>query len=224
MNLSAEENGILVKGFLKKRLIPYDDIKSIVAEAVQRIVVRTYGKEEFVDTSLVNFLGKTPAIYDKIREYNIAYRDETELGEDGVELYSKDEATVIYEKQLDMVKEPCRELVRERLGPKFDLEFRVMSIFAETSVYIQLLRNGKVVSDIPSPMSNYEEDGIADAFDVTQLTYLAEWDPKQKAGRYTMMPEAKDPEKGRKYFLEIVSDFCDEYLEANSREYLDQLP
>ena len=103
MNLSAEENGILVKGFLKKRLIPYDDIKSIVAEAVQRIVVRTYG-------------------------------------------------------------------------------------------------------------------------DVTQLTYLAEWDPKQKTGRYTMMPEAKDPETGKKYFLEIVSDFCDEYLEANSREYLDQLP
>ena len=223
MKFSVEENGILVKGLLKKRLIPYEDIKSIVVETVHRVVIRTYGKEEFVDASTIGFAADM-SIFDKIRKYNISYRDETELGEEGVELYSEDEAIAVFEKQLERVKEPCRELVRERLGPKFDLEFRVLSIYAETSVYLRLLRNGKVVSDIPSPMTNFEEDGIADAFDVTQLTFLVEWDSKAKTGRYIVMEEAKNPEKGKEYFLKVVSDFCDEYLTVNSREYLDQLP
>ena len=223
MKFSVEENGILVKGLLKKRLIPYEDIKSIVVETVHRVVIRTYGKEEFVDTSTIGFAADM-SVFDKIRKYNISYRDETELGKEDIGLYSEAEAKVIFEKQLERVKDPCRDLVKERLGPKFDLEFLVLSIFAETSVNLRLLRNGKVVSDILSPMTNFEEDGITDAFDVTQLTFLVEWDSKENAGRYIVMEEAKDPEKGMEYFLKIVSDFCDGYLAVNSREYLDQLP
>ncbi|MBO4927739.1 MAG: hypothetical protein J5379_05755 [Clostridiales bacterium] len=223
MKINADSECLLVKKLLHTVKVPYGDIKSIVYSEDCKTTVRTHGKQEYRETSLFGLMDRCSIIYDKILDYNIAFKDERTIEEGEGGIFGEEEKNAYVQKFLDAVREDSIAMIKDRIGPKFSLEFLVKDIHLETSLYTRLLKDDKVISDIPNPMINYPEDGIKDAFDVTLLAYLCEWDPKTKTGKYVVLNEALNAEKAKKYMLEQVDTFCNGFLEVNSREYLEQI-
>jgi hypothetical protein len=55
------------------------------------------------------------------------------------------------------------------------------------------------------------------------LLILTEWDPVGRDGKYIVGLDDEEAKDEKAAILASVSEFCDDYLEANSREYLDAL-
>ncbi|MDY6338765.1 MAG: hypothetical protein SPL61_03940 [Saccharofermentans sp.] len=55
------------------------------------------------------------------------------------------------------------------------------------------------------------------------LLILTEWDPVGRDGKYIVGLDDEEAKDEKAALLASVSEFCDDYLEANSREYLDAL-
>lgn len=223
MKITADEYGIFIKKLFKSEKIPYKDITKITIEGLNRTVIKTRFGEEFVDTELMGITFNYPVVMDKILQSNIVFEDKfatSTLTEKIIEEANKQE----YVDSLVAAFEPeAREIIKTRLGERHDISLEVMEIHRDTVLCMRLLRDGVEVTDYPDPYEAYDDVKIRTAFDTETLLMLTEWDPVGRDGKYIVALDDEDAKDEKTALLESVNDFCDDYLEVNSREYLDAL-
>jgi len=226
MRIQADENGFMIKTLLKTVSLPYKDVRSIVVETPKKTVIRSFEKEEYVDTTPGGFTFSYPTVMDMIVMYNIYFRNETAYKESGEDfILGKEEKDKYLSSMVEGAREEARNMVKEQLGPKFDLDLRILEIHQETILCFILLRNGNVVTDMPECIRQYGDEEIPASFDVLTLADLCFWDNSSRSGKYLIIT-SEDLEAGeiKDCIVEKTDMFCYEYLGVNSREYLDQLP
>lgn len=224
MKIIPEKDGLAVKQLFKTVKVPYKDIRSIVITKEQKTVVRTYGKEEYESNGLFGVVDCIPDAMEILVQNKILFRNEFELQEASDDVMEKALAQKRFDEVIESVREEADGMIKKRLGDRFELDMLVKDVELETDLYMRVRRDGKPFRDIPHPMINYQNDSITDAFDLTVLGWLCEWDPAENTSKYMLAEEMESVEVGKKYILEQVKIFCDDMLESNSREYLDQLP
>ena len=223
MKITADGNGIVIKKLFKSEEIPYKDIAKITVEGLNRTVIRTRSGEEYVDTAHMGITFNYPIVMDKIFQSNIVFEDKfatSALTEKIIEEENKQE----YVDSLVAVFEPeAREIIKTKLGERHDIAIEVMEIHRDTVLCMRLLRDGIEVADYPNAYEHYDDMEIRAAFDTETLLMLTEWDPLSRSGRYIVALDDEDAKDEKTALIEAVDYFCDEYLELNSREYLDAL-
>lgn len=164
-----------------------------------------------------------PIVMDKIFQSNIVFEDKfatSALTEKIIEEENKQE----YVDSLVAAFEPeAREIIKTKLGERHDISIEVMEIHRDTVLCMRLLRDGIEVADYPNAYEHYDDVEIMAAFDTETLLMLTEWDPLSRSGRYIVALDDEDAQDEKTALIEAVDYFCDEYLELNSREYLDAL-
>ena len=165
-----------------------------------------------------------PHIYDLIVENDISYQDTFVMSDKSSEVLGEEETQARITKLLSSIREEAGDLVGSLLGKRYDLDLIFKEIHHEKTLYMRLLRDGKVAADVASPSINYPDDGITDSFDHILMAFLCEWDPQKKEAKYVMsLDEAYGFEEERAYLLSEIRSFCKEILEENSKEYLETL-
>lgn len=224
MKIVPEKDGLKIKQLFKSILVPYNDIRSIVVTTDEKTVVRTYGKEEYVSEGLFGVMDEIPDTMNTLKKNKISFRNEFELKHASEDIMEKELAKKHFGEVIDYCRKDADDMIKEGLGARFEIDMLMKDIQMETSLYMRVKRDGKPFDAIPHPMINYKEDDITDAFDVTMLGWLCEWDPATETAKYVLAEEVKTNEAGKKYILEQVKLFCDDMLENNSKEYLENLP
>lgn len=223
MKITADENGIIVKKLFKSEEIPYKEITKITIEGLNRCVIKTRSGEEYVDTVHMGITFNYPVVMDKIVQLGIAFEDKfivSDFPHKFIDELNKQE----YVDTLVAAFEPeAREIIKTRLGERHDISLEVMEIHRDTVLCMRLLRDGVEVTDYPDSYKDYDDVKIREAFDTETLLILTEWDPLSRSGKYIVGLDDEEAHDEKAALIESVNDFCDDYLEVNSREYLDAL-
>jgi hypothetical protein len=224
VKITANENGIVIKKMFKSTEIPYSEISSVVIEGKDKTVIKTRSGEEYVDTSFMGITFNYPVFADKIVEVGIAFEDRfivSDLSDTIIEESDKQE----FVDSLIVSFEPeAREIIQTRLGERHDISLEVLEIHRDTVLCMRLLRDGVEVTDYHDSFKAYDDVKIREAFETQCLLMMCSWDPLFRSGRYiNALDHENFPDDDKAALLELVSEFCDGYLEVNSREYLDKI-
>lgn len=225
MKITADENGIVIKALLKKTEIPYGDIEKIVVEGQNRTVIKTRSGDEYVDTAFMGITFNYPVVADKIVQMNIAFEDKMVVSDYSDTVIEEENKQEYVDSLLASFEPEAGMMIKERLGERHDISLEVLEIHRDTVLCMRLLRDGIEVTDYPDSFKEYDDVKIREAFETQCLLMLCEWDPLSRSGRYIIALDNENfPDDNKAALLELVSEFCDGYLEVNSREYLDALP
>ena len=225
MKITADENGIVIKALLKKTEIPYGDIEKIVVEGQNRTVIKTRSGDEYVDTAFMGITFNYPVVADKIVQMNIAFEDKMVVSDYSDTVIEEENKQEYVDSLLASFEPEAGRMIKERLGERHDISLEVLEIHRDTVLCMRLLRDGIEVTDYPDSFKEYDDVKIREAFETQCLLMLCEWDPLSRSGRYIIALDNENfPDDNKAALLELVSEFCDGYLEVNSREYLDALP
>lgn len=225
MKITADENGIVIKALLKKTEIPYGDIEKIVVEGQNRTVIKTRSGDEYVDTVFMGITFNYPVVADKIVQMNIAFEDKMVVSDYSDTVIEEENKQEYVDSLLASFEPEAGMMIKERLGERHDISLEVLEIHRDTVLCMRLLRDGIEVTDYPDSFKEYDDVKIREAFETQCLLMLCEWDPLSRSGRYIIALDNENfPDDNKAALLELVSEFCDGYLEVNSREYLDALP
>lgn len=223
MKIEANEYGIVIKKLFKSTEIPYKEITKITIEGLNRTVIQTRSGEEYVDTMHMGITFNYPVVMDKIFESNIVFEDKF-IVSDFPHKFIKEADKKEYVDSLVASFEPeAREMIKSRLGERHDISLEVLEIHRDTVLCMRLLRDGVEVTDYPDSYKDYDDVKIREAFDTETLLILTEWDPVGRDGKYIVGLDDEEAKDEKAALLASVSEFCDDYLEVNSREYLDAL-
>ena len=215
MNLSVDENGIIIKKLFKSVTVTYSEIKSIVNKDGYTYINTRYGDTykhrepgEILGTYLY-LTESSPELYEFIEKYNIEFRDEDLLA-DNQELYSFDEAVSAAQKTMDLIKSVADELIKEKIGPEFELNnFYVEDKFGITRVCLGMNQNGYGF-DIPDEAIDYVDSDALNSFETVQLFRgPAVWHPESYSGEYVLYEICKSEDVCRKEITDIVQTFIE---------------
>ena len=225
MKVEADENGIHINKLFKKITIPYGNIAKIVVTSRDDTVITTKDGEEHTATMLYGLTFSYPVVMDKIVSLNIAFEDKAIMSDSMDSIIDESEVQGYIDNLLKDFTEDARSVIKTRLGDRHDLELEVLDIHREKVLSMRLLRDGKRVSDFSYAVTKYDDTEIPVSFEAQSLLMLCTWNPALRSGTYIVMLDADSfPQGNKNALMELVNEFCDSYLEANSREYLDALP
>lgn len=223
MKIEANEYGIVIKKLFKSTEVPYKDISKIVIEGLNRTVIYTRSGEEYADTEHMGITFNYPLVMDKIFQSNIGFEDKFIVSDFPNKIIEEADKKEFVDSLVASFEPEAREIIKTRLGERHDISLEVMEIHRDTVLCMRLLRDGHEVMDYPHPYEDYDDVKIRTAFDTETLLILTEWDPVGRNGKYIIGLDDEEAEDEKTALLDAVSEFCDEYLEVNSREYLDAL-
>ena len=225
MKITANNDGIVISKVFKTTVIPYKDIEKIVVEGEKRTVIMTRAGDEYVDTSFMGVTFNYPVVADKIVQMNIAFEDKFVVSDYSETVIEEENKQEYVDSLLASIEPEARMMIKERLGERHDISLEVLEIHRDTVLCMRLLRDGVEVSDYHDSFKYYDDVKIREAFETQCLLMLCEWNPLSRSGRYIIALDNENfPDDNKAALLELVSEFCDGYLEVNSRAYLDALP
>ena len=224
MKIEANENGIVIRKLFKSTEIPYKEITKIVIEDLNKTVITTRSGEEYIDTTHMGITFNYPVVMDKIfQSSNIFFEDKFVVSDFSSKVIEEADKKEYVDSLIAAFEPEAREIIKTRLGERHDISIELMAIRRDTVLCMRLLRDGAEVTDYPHPYNDYDDVKIREAFDTETLLMLTEWDPVGRNGKYIVALDDEEAEDEKAALLASVSDFCDDYLELNSREYLDAL-
>ncbi len=215
MNISVNENGIVVQKLFKPVTIAYSEIKSIIYKDSYTYINTRYGdtykyrEPGDILGTYINITESCPEIYEYIEKYNIEFRDENLLADDQ-ELYSFDEAVLTAQRTMKLIKSVADELIKEKIGS----EYEINNCYAEdkfgiTRVYLTLLKNGYGFS-IPAEAIDYVDPDVPGSFETVKLFQgPAVWHPESYSGEYVLYDVCKSEDECRKEITDIVKAFAE---------------
>ena len=166
-----------------------------------------------------------PVVADKIVELNIAFEDKFIVSDYSDTIIEEENKQEYVDSLLGSFESEASKMIKARLGERHDISLEVLDVHRDTVLCMRLLRDGVEVSDYHDSFKDYDDVKIREAFETQCLLMLCEWDPLSRSGRYIIALDNENfPDDNKAALLELVSEFCDGYLEVNSREYLDALP
>lgn len=222
MKITANENGIVIKKLFKSIEIPYGDITGIVVEGKDHTVIKTRSEEEYVDNSFMGVTFNYPIVMDKVFQLNIPFEDKFVVSDYSDTVIEEGDKTGYVDSLLASFEPEAREMIKTRIGGRYDISLEVLEVHRDTVLCMRLLRDGNEVSDYHDSFKNYDDVEIREAFETQCLLMLCSWDPLSRSGRYIVALDNENfPDDNKAALLELVSEFCDGYLETHSREYLD---
>ena len=225
MKTGADENGIYIYKLFKKITIPYGDISGIVVKSQDETVITTKDGEEYIEKESYGLVFNFPVVMDKIVEFNISFEDEFIMSDSMDSIMDESGIKGYIDSLLADFRDDARAVIKTRLGERHDLELEVLDIHREKVLCMRLLRDGNAVTDLPDPVKKYDDIDIPISFEAQSLLMLCSWNPALHGGRYVIMLDNDSfPQGNKNALMELVNEFCDDYLEVNSREYLDALP
>ena len=225
MKIAANENGIVIKKLFKEVEIPYGSIEKIVIEDQNRTVISTRSGDEYIDASPMGITFNYPIVADKIVQLNIAFEDKWVVSDYSETIIEEDTKQEYVDSLLASFEPEASKMIKERLGERHDISLEVLEIHRDTVLCMRLLRDGVEVADYHDSFMDYDDVKIREAFETQCLLMLSAWDPLSRSGSYIIALDNENfPDDNKAALLELVSEFCDGYLEVNSREYLDALP
>ncbi len=223
MKIEANEHGIVFRKLFKSTEIPYKDISKIVIEGLNRTVIYTRSGEEYVDTEHMGITFNYPVVMDKIFQSSIVFEDRFIVSDFPHKIINEADKKEYVDSLVASFEPEAREIIKTRLGDRHDISLEVLEIHRDTVLCMRLIRDGAEVRDYPHPFEDYDNVKIRTAFDTETLLILTEWDPVGRDGKYIVGLDDEEAKDEKAALLASVSEFCDDYLEANSREYLDAL-
>ena len=225
MKITANNEGIVISKMFKVIVIPYGDIGKIVVESDRKTVIVTRAGEEYIDTSFMGVTFNYPVVADKIVELNIAFEDKFVVSDYSDTIIEEENKQEYVDSLLASFEPEASKMIKARLGERHDISLEVLDVHRDTVLCMRLLRDGVEVSDYHDSFKDYDDVKVREAFETQCLLMLCEWDPLSRSGRYIIALDNENfPDDNKAALLELVSEFCDGYLEVNSREYLDALP
>ncbi len=225
MRATADENGIYISKLFKKITVPYGNIEGIVEETRDKTLIKTRDGEEYTITEPYGLVFNCPIVVDKVVSQGISFEDKAIMSDSMGSIIDGSEAEGYIDDLLKDFRGDAEDVIKSRLGDRHDLELEVLDIHQQKVLSMRLLRNGKLVTDLPDGFKNYDDVEIPVSFDVQCLLMLCSWDPATYTGRYVIMLDDESfPQGNKNALMELVNEFCDSYLEVNSKEYLNSLP
>lgn len=225
MKIGADEKGIYINKLFKKITIPYGEIAGIVVRSRDETVITTKDGEEYIEKAPYGLMFNFPVVMDKVVEFNIPFEDRFTMSDSMDSIIDESEVNGYIDSLLEKFREDARAVIKSRLGERHDLELEVLDIHREKVLCMRLIRDGNIVTDLPNPFKKYDDIDIPVSFEIQSLLMLCSWNPGLNSGRYViMLDDDTFPQDNKDALMELVNEFCDDYLEVNSREYLDSLP
>ena len=225
MNITANEKGIVIKKLFKTIEIPYKDIAGISIENDRCTLIKTRSGEEYTDTSFMGVVFNYPLVADKIFEFNVPFEDRFVVADYSDTIIEEEDKQGYVDSLLTDFEPDASEMIRTRIGARYDISLEVLEVHRDTVLCMRLLRDGKEVSDYHDSFKEYDDIKIREAFETQCLLMLCKWDPLSRSGSYIVALDNENfPDDNKAALLELVSEFCDGYFETHSREYLDSVP
>lgn len=224
MKITANENGIVIKKLLKDIEIPYNDITKIIIEGKDRTIIQTRSGEEYIDTTFMGITFNYPIVVDKLVECDIAFDDRYVVSDYSDTIIEENKKQEYVDSLLKEFEPEASKMIKSRLGERHDISLEVLEIHRDTVLCMRLLRDGVEVTDYHDSFKAYDDVKIREAFETQCLLMLCEWNPLTHSGKYIIALDNENfPDDNKEALMELVSEFCDGYLEVNSREYLDRI-
>lgn len=204
MSVTYDDKGIYIKKLFKSRELLYSDIRSVVLSEHGYVFITKGGE---VINAKQSFLSDHTALFSAIRKYNILFKNEEELKETE-DVYSIDEVNKMIEETKNITEQYGGNLIRDKFGPEYDIDLRIIDEDEYINMYLRLTKNGDLVKDIPEE-SKYESSDIEPySFDNFVLAFLVEWDG---TGKYGVTEEMKKREACEKYLEQMFKCFFEDY-------------
>ena len=204
MSISYDDKGIHIKKLFKSREIPYSDFRSVILS--EQGYAFTTKDGETINAKQSLFSDHT-ALFGAIKKYNILFKNEEEL-EETEDVYSIDEVNKMIEETKNITEEYAGNLIRDKFGPEYDIDLRIIDEDEYINMYLWLVKNGELVKDIPEELKYESADIEPYSFDNFVLAFLVEWDG---CGRYGVTEEMKKRESCEKYLEQMLNYFFENY-------------
>ena len=133
-----------------------------------------------------------------LKKYKIPYKGFSE-GEETVFIETVREKA---ERTRKLAVEYGNRSLKEKLGPEYELDARVIERVVGTSIVFHLLKNG-VVQKETDIYKSIDEEPVVDEMDIA---FICEWDPVCEQGQYILVEEAYDEAACEKYIVDVVLD------------------
>ena len=197
MKVTYGKNGIRISKLFKSKEVSYSDIKSVILSGKKYTLTTRAGE---IIKSKCDFLCEREPLYAAIKKYNIYFRDEDELREQE-KVYSGDELNQKIARAQAVIKDIGGNLIRKEMGDEYDIDSVVKDEGAEINVYFRLLKNGKLVKNIPEEAKFDSTDIEPYAFDNFVFALLVQWDGY---GKYAVMDDGEVYEEDLTMSLEYL--------------------
>ncbi len=208
---SVDANGITVKKLFKSVLIPYAEIRNIVAGSGHNYIYMRNGVTYDIEIGRVSITLKFPMIIPYIEKYNIDYRDMDELKE-GQQIYTYEEALQLANRTDLWIRRYANEAVAMQMGRNYTIETRFYdNIETFSGVDMILVKDGYAV-ELPQEvkdMYHRTETGVFDHMDLFYGPVL--WDTEHRCGKYVITEECMDERICERTVFEFISDLCVRY-------------
>lgn len=204
MGITYDETGLHIKKLFTSREIPYSDIKSVVLADSEYTFTTNDGEVIKFKSRLFD---NHEILWDASRKYNIHFKDEDSL-KDADDVYIIEEVNEKIAQTQAVVEEYAGNLIRDKFGPEYGIDTKVIDEGEWINMYLMLLKNGELVKDIPRKAKYEDADIEPDSFDNFVLAFLLEWDD---CGRYGVTREVENRESCEKYLTLSLNHFFEHY-------------
>lgn len=205
MNAMCNDTGIYIKKLFKSREIPYSDIRSVVLSNMEYIFTTREGE---IINSKCSFFSNAVVLFDAFKKYNIHFKNEDELKRIN-RVYFMDEVEEQFAQTRRITEEYADNLIRDRLGPEYGIDVRIIEEGEWISMYLRLLKNGELVMDIPEEAKYGFGDIEQYSFDNFVLAFLVEWDGY---GKYGVTKEVETRESCEAYLEQSLNYFLENFI------------
>ena len=224
MKIIADDKGLVVKKLFKDIRIPYQEITRIIVTSRDKTVITTRSGEEYEDSQLYGLTFAYPIIMDKIVLHDITFEDRFIVSDYNDSFIDENEKQQYVDSLVSSFEPDANEMIKSRLGPRHDISLEVLEIHKQTVLCMGLKRDGVLVTDLPDCFKEYDDVKVPVSFDTQCLLMMCSWQPGIRSGKYIKALDHENfPDDNKAALMELVEEFCDSYLEVNSREYLDSL-
>lgn len=175
MDVISDTNGITIKKFLSKKLIPYSELRSVV---INEAGINFTSGDGTVTTVKNRILYDLSALYKEIHNNRFYYKDEVEIS-NCPDSYSIEEIQAEIPGIIEYTHTQMIETVRNKYGEEYDIVITDSIVDEYIQLDLCLTKGGKAVR-------------FFEAFDDIALAYLLEWDPGKGCGRYGVTVEYTD--------------------------------
>lgn len=204
MNIVCGEKGIQIKKLFGSREILYSDISSVVFSDREYTFTTKSGE---VFAAKFRFFDNPALLYEAVQKYNIHFSNADELSAQN-EVYPVEQVNEKSAQVKAVIEEYAGRSVREKMGAEYGVDAKVGYEGEWINMYLKLLKNGQVVTDISEKAKYTSDDVDPYAFDNIALAYLVEWDG---FGRYALTNEMDNPQLCEAYLKEPLEYLFENY-------------
>ena len=135
---------------------------------------------------------------ERLKKYRIPYKCTMEdSGDVSIEAVREEAA-----RAKEVIVAYVNRSLKEKLGPEYELDVKIVERLVGTTLESRLLRNG-IIHEEANGTTSIDEEPLVDEMD---LAFLCEWDPVYDQGKYGFVEDVNDKAAFEKYAEEVILD------------------